>query len=146
MYVPRAGSEVTDPQETFLHGTSMRFLWSILAHGGTRRPCVWVIHSAPEAAGCCSAGYLEDGNWFQVMACVDRRIVDPHPGTTKQLGGSGKQTRVATPFLEICGIAFRAFRVKSDRETGHATSASFIIHGHRISGTIRICRSFDSRP
>ena len=139
-YVPRAGSDVTDPQDTFLHGTSLRHLWSILAHGaligddyeledGSPKPCVWVTHSAPEAAGYSSAAYLGDGYWFQVMACVSRELVNNHPQTKKGLGGSGNQTRIATPFLEICGIAFRALRIKSDRQNRHATSASCYIHG-----------------
>ena len=140
-FVPRAGSDVVDPQQTYLHGTSMRHLWSILAHGGlvgedydlgdgSRKPCVWVMRSAPEAAGYCSAAYVGDGYWFQVTVCVKRSLADNRPKTTKGLGGSGKQTRIATPFLEICGIAYRAFRVKSDQQNAHATSASYIIHGH----------------
>ena len=136
IYVPRAGSRVYNPQDTYLHGTSMRFLWSIqsiLAHGGlvgedydidnegTRRPSV-------EAPGYCSGAYLGNGYWFQVMVCVDRAIVDPHPGTTKELGSSLKQTRIAV-FCEICGIAFRPFRVKTDNARPHATSASSVMHG-----------------
>ena len=116
-YVPRAGSDVTDPQVTFLHGTSLRHLWSILAHGALIGDDYELEDGSPKPCG------------FQVMACVSRELVNDHPQTKKGLGGSGKQTRIATPFLEICGIAFRALRIKSDRQNRHATSASSCVHG-----------------
>ena len=60
VYVPTINSRVLDPDGTYLHSTDLRFLWSILAHGGlfgseyeiddigTRKPCVWVTGNAPE--------------------------------------------------------------------------------------------------
>ena len=62
--------------------------------------------NAPEAAQSYpSGGHLEDGYWFQIIVCVPKELVDRHPQTTKKLRGSGKQIRVATPFMEICGVA-----------------------------------------
>ncbi|CAE7488465.1 unnamed protein product [Symbiodinium sp. CCMP2592] len=33
-YVPAMNSDIYNPQDTVLHGTNLRYLWSILAHGG----------------------------------------------------------------------------------------------------------------
>ncbi|CAE7222918.1 GABBR2 [Symbiodinium sp. CCMP2592] len=145
VYVPAMNSDIYDPQETFLHGTNLRYLWSILAHGGlfgedyvtddhgSHEPCVWVTGHASEAAGSYASGtYLGGGYWFQVMICVSRTVVNTHGRTTKKLGGSQKQIRVGTRFLELCGIAFRPFRLLDDREQGVSTSPQYVIHGHRF--------------
>ncbi|CAE7345631.1 unnamed protein product [Symbiodinium sp. CCMP2592] len=145
VYVPAMNSDIYDPQETFLHGTNLRYLWSILAHGGlfgedyvtddhgSHEPCVWVTGNASEAAGSYASGtYLGGGYWFQVMICVSRTVVNTHSRTTKKLGGSQKQIRVGTRFLELCGIAFRPFRLLDDREQGVSTSPHYVIHGHRF--------------
>ncbi|CAE6963895.1 GABBR2 [Symbiodinium sp. CCMP2592] len=145
VYVPAMNSDIYDPQETFLHGTNLRYLWSILAHGGlfgedyvtddhgSHEPCVWVTGHAPEAAGSYASGtYLGGGYWFQVMICVSRTMVNSHSRTTKKLGGSQKQIRVGTRFLELCGIAFRPFRLMDDREKGISTSPHYVVHGHRF--------------
>ncbi|CAE7541323.1 JNK [Symbiodinium sp. CCMP2592] len=145
VYVPAMNSDIYDPQETYLHGTNLRYLWSILAHGGlfgedyvtddhgSHEPCVWVTGHAPEAAGSYASGtYLGGGYWFQVMICVSRTMVNSHSRTTKKLGGSQKQIRVGTRFLELCGIAFRPFRLLDDREQGVSTSPNYVIHGHRF--------------
>ncbi|CAE6971381.1 unnamed protein product, partial [Symbiodinium sp. CCMP2592] len=143
VYVPAMNSDIYDPQETFLHGTNLRYLWSILAHGGlfgedyvtddhgSHEPCVWVTGHASEAAGSYASGtYLGGGYWFQVMICVSRTMVNSHSRTTKKLGGSQKQIRVGTRFLELCGIAFRPFRLLDDREQG--VSPNYVVHGHRF--------------
>ncbi|CAE7242240.1 unnamed protein product [Symbiodinium sp. CCMP2592] len=143
VYVPAMNSDIYDPQE--IHGTNLRYLWSILAHGGlfgedyvtddhgSHEPCVWVTGHAPEAAGSYASGtYLGGGYWFQVMICVSRTMVNSHSRTTKKLGGSQKQIRVGTRFLELCGIAFRPFRLLDDREQGVSTSPNYVIHGHRF--------------
>ncbi|CAE7380708.1 unnamed protein product, partial [Symbiodinium sp. CCMP2592] len=143
VYVPAMNSGIYDPQETFLHGTNLRYLWSILAHGGlfgedyvtddheSHEPCVWVTGHAPEAASSYASGtYLGGGYWFQVMICVSRTMVNSHSRTTKKLGGSQKQIRVGTRFLELCGIAFRPFRLLDDREQGVSTSPQYVVHGH----------------
>ncbi|CAE7806513.1 JNK [Symbiodinium sp. CCMP2592] len=145
VYVPAMNSDIYDPQETFLHGTNLRYLWSILAHGGlfgedyvtddhgSHEPCVWVTGHASEAASSYASGtYLGGGYWFQVMICVSRTVVNTHGRTTKKLGGSQKQIRVGTRFLELCGIAFRPFRLLDDREQGVSTSPQYVIHGHRF--------------
>ncbi|CAE7039205.1 GABBR2 [Symbiodinium sp. CCMP2592] len=145
VYVPAMNSDIYDPQETFLHGTNLRYLWSILAHGGlfgedyvtddhgSHEPCVWVTGNAPEAAGSYASGtYLGGGYWFQVMICVSRTMVNSHSRTTKKMGGSQKQIRVGTRFLELCGIAFRPFRLLDDREQGVSTSPKYVVHGHRF--------------
>ncbi|CAE6936887.1 GIP [Symbiodinium sp. CCMP2592] len=145
VYVPAMNSDIYDPQETLLHGTNLRYLWSILAHGGlfgedyvtddhgSHEPCVWVTGHAPEAAGSYASGtYLGGGYWFQVMICVSRTMVNSHSRTTKKLGGSQKQIRIGTRFLELCGIAFRPFRLLDDREQGVSTSPNYVVHGHRF--------------
>ncbi|CAE7233872.1 unnamed protein product [Symbiodinium sp. CCMP2592] len=148
VYVPAMNSDIYDPQETFLRGTNLRYLWSILAHGGlfgedyvtddhgSHEPCVWVTGHASEAASSYASGtYLGGGYWFQVMICVSRTVVNSHGRTTKRLGGSQKQIRVGTRFLELCGIAFRPFRLLDDREQGVSTSPHYVIHGHRFLST-----------
>ncbi|CAE7711400.1 NITA [Symbiodinium sp. CCMP2592] len=145
VYVPAINSDIYDPQETYLHGSNLRYLWSILAHGGlfgedyvtddhgSHEPCVWVTGAAAEAASSYASGvYLGGGYWFQVMICVSRTMVNNHSRTTKKLGGSQKQIRVGTRFLELCGIAFRPFRLLDDREQGVSTSPQYVVHGHRF--------------
>ena len=60
----------------------------------------------PKQPGTAPPPTLETVIGSKVMACVSRELVNNHPQTKKGLGGSGNQTRIATPFLEICGIAF----------------------------------------
>ncbi|CAE7490394.1 GABBR2 [Symbiodinium sp. CCMP2592] len=140
-----AASSSMTYEDTFFHGTNLRYLWSVLAHGGlfgedyvtddhgSHEPCVWVTGSATEAAGSYASGtYIGVGYWFQVMICVSRTVVNSHTRTQKRLGGSGKQIRVGTKFLELCGIAFRPFRILDDREHGVSTSPHYVVHGHRF--------------
>ncbi|CAE7221730.1 unnamed protein product [Symbiodinium sp. CCMP2592] len=131
VYVPAINSDIYDPQETYLHGTILRYLWSILAHGGlfgedyvtddrgSHEPCVWVTGAAAEAASSYASGvYLGGGYWFQVMICVSRTMVNTHGRTTKKLGGIPE----ADP----------PFRLLDDREQGVSTSPHYVIHGHRF--------------
>ncbi|CAE7624163.1 Clec16a [Symbiodinium sp. CCMP2592] len=131
VYVPAMNSDIYDPQETFLHGLFGEDY--VTDDYGSHEPCVWVTGNAPEAAGTYASGtYLGGGYWFQVMICVSRTMVNSHSRTTKKLGGSQKQIRVGTRFLELCGIAFRPFRLMDDRENGVSTSPSYVVHGHRF--------------
>ena len=94
-YIPimkKKGKPLLHAQETYLHGTPLRNLWSVLAHGdliGTMyqtgndasksEPCVWVTHEAGEASSYSPGSHLGDGYWFQFMVCVSRELVDNYP-------------------------------------------------------------------
>ncbi|CAE7273638.1 unnamed protein product [Symbiodinium sp. CCMP2456] len=109
-YVPLAGSNVTNPEDTLLHvrlGDSI--LRTIMLYG--------------------------DGYWFQIMARVDKSLVpegDPNVSRTK--GGSKKQIRVATSTLEICGIAVRPHRISEyfTSQKQSETNPKHLVHGYRF--------------
>ncbi|CAE7710265.1 GABBR2, partial [Symbiodinium sp. CCMP2592] len=113
VYVPAMNSDIYDPQGTFLHGTNLRYLWSILAHGG-----LFGEDYVTDDHGSCRQ--------LRVWHIPRRRILVP--GDDLRLPDCGEQPRshdeeagripetirVGTRFLELCGIAFRPFRLLDD--------------------------------
>ena len=68
------------------------------------------------------------------MFRVSRKLVGSHPGQKGGLGGSHKLTRVASAFLEVCGLMYRATRYKEmvDKHSTLLTYPRWTVHGYHF--------------
>ncbi|CAE7775567.1 unnamed protein product [Symbiodinium sp. CCMP2592] len=103
VYVPAMNSDIYDPQETFLHGTNLRYLWSILAHGG-----------------------LFGEDYVLLVAMHLARTSVEATGDDLRLPNYGEQPQ--SHDKEAGG----PFRLLDDREQGVSTSPNYVVHGHRF--------------